>query len=138
MSATLKRMKRGIMSVITFDCVNRLSTLSTPYSLLPAMNSTVSTLAPTSAITHPERIYYYRPWKHRPGKLACAGYGAESVDHRAFYLPYFTNEAPSVDSDPRGNNLWRPADYLSGCVLVQGYHGQLIDRETAEQFAVKV
>jgi hypothetical protein len=68
----------------------------------------------------PERLYYYRPIAHYRGKvLKCAGHGAETPSHRAFYEPYF--------------NTKRDDGFLPGVVILAGYRGDRIDAETHEE-----
>lgn len=52
------------------------------------------------------RSYYYRPGF---GGLKCAGFGAESPEHLAFFLPHFG----------------------AGTVILRGYHGDMISAEYA-------
>lgn len=69
------------------------------------------------------RAYYYRPLKHYEGKvLKCAGFGAESPEHLAFYGAFFARN---------GDNS---TTMLPGVFVVVGYRGDRIHAETLKPF----
>lgn len=51
--------------------------------------------------------------------MKCAGFGAESAEHRAFYVPYFNSDTQ--------NGM-----YCAGVQIIDGYRGDRIDAVTHE------
>lgn len=81
------------------------------------MTTTTSTVKPGTEA----RKYYYRPLASTGGKvLKCAGFGAESEEHRAFYVPYFNTDTG------------RHGEYATGVQIIEGYRGDRIDAATHE------
>lgn len=74
--------------------------------------------------TELDRHYYYRPLKFDGGNTyKCAGFGAEGIARRNFYIPHF-------DKCEDGN-------YLPGTVVLRGYHGDRLTKDYATREALK-
>lgn len=84
--------------------------------------------AEQSGATQLDRHYYYRPCTFDGGKtLKCAGFGAETPEHKRFYRPHFRANA---DKESSG------CPFMAGVVIVVGYHGDKISREYAIRHAL--
>lgn len=79
-------------------------------------------------VTHNDRQYYYRPLAFDNGKtMKCAGFGGEQPEHRKFYMQWFDEPLRNGDTA-----------FLKGVVLMQGYHGDRITSDYADDFKIKL